>query len=191
MINWQQLMAIIFIILRYYFMQKTGCEIWVILVDNIRNHFRYVLSEDTSQHILWRIYQIWISLSIFGRNVNFPAYFLVLILRFYLRGKQTFEWLQVMESFSVVWCSFLLVNVQFLVWKIGEYLLSIMKIFVLFERGKSSFNSFSLQLTLLFVNCHTVCVVTCGRRNQKEKSDLCTFDFYCYWLSLCQVKRVC
>ena len=50
-------------------------------------------------------------------------------------------------------------------------------VFGLFEEGKSSFNSFSSQLKLLFVNCHTVCVVTCGRRTKKEKSDLCTFDF--------------
>ena len=40
---------------------------------------------------------------------------------------------RLMESFSVIWCSFLLVNVQFLVWKVGEYLLLIMRIFVLFK----------------------------------------------------------
>ena len=76
------------------------------------------------------------------------------------RGKQNSGWLKVMESFSVIWCSFLLVNVQFFVWKVGEYLLLIIKIFVLFEKGTSCFISFSSQLKLLWVNCHAVCVVT-------------------------------
>ena len=54
----------------------------------------------------------------------------------------------------MIWYSFLLVNVQFFVWKVGEYLLLIIKIFVLFEKGTSCFISFSSQL---------------GRRTQKEK----------------------
>lgn len=69
----------------------------------------------------------------------------------------------------MIWYSFLLVNVQFFVWKVGEYLLLIIKIFVLFEKGTSCFISFSSQLKLLRVNCHAVCVVTLGRRTQKEK----------------------
>lgn len=69
----------------------------------------------------------------------------------------------------MIWYSFLLVNVQFFVWKVGEYLLLIIKIVVLFEKGTSCFISFSSQLKLLWVNCHVVCVVTLGRRTQKEK----------------------
>ena len=69
----------------------------------------------------------------------------------------------------MIWYSFLLVNVQFLVWKVGEYLLLIIKIFILFEKGTSSFNSFRSQPKLLCVNYYTVCVVTYGRRTKKLK----------------------
>ena len=69
----------------------------------------------------------------------------------------------------MIWYSFLLVNVQFFVWKVGEYLLLIIKIFVLFDKETSCFISFSSQLKLLRVNCHAVCVVTLGRRTQKGK----------------------
>ena len=98
----------------------------------------------------------------------FSAYFLVYSFAGN-RGKQTSGWLQIMESFSVIWCLFLLVNFQFFVWKVGEYLFLIIKIVLRFEKGTSCFISFSSQLKLLFVNCHTICVVTYGRRTQKEK----------------------
>ena len=114
----------------------------------------------------------------------FPAYFLVYSF-VGNRGKQTSGWLQIMESFSVLWWSFLLVNVQFLVWKVGGYLLLIIKIFLLFEKDTSCFNSFSSQLKVLCVNCHTICVVTYGRRTQKEKK-----LFMHVWLLLLPIKSV-
>lgn len=124
------------------------------------------------------------------RNANFSSYFLVFSSVENL-DKQTSGWLQVMESFSVIWCSFLLVNVHLLVRNVGEYLLLIITIFVLFEGTSSCFNSFGSQLKLLLVNCSTVCVVTYGRWTKKEKSDVCSFDYYCYWLSPSKVRRIC
>lgn len=114
----------------------------------------------------------------------FPAYFLVYSF-VGNRGKQTSGWLQIMESFSVKWCLFLLVNVQFLVWKVGEYLLLITKIFLLFEKETFCFKSFSSQLKLLCVNCHTICVVTYGRRTQEE-----TKWFMHVWVLLLPIKSV-
>ena len=114
----------------------------------------------------------------------FSAYFLVYSF-VGNRGKQTSGWLQIMESFSVIWCSFLLVNVQFFVWKVGEYLLLIIKIVPRFEKKTFCFNSFSSQLKLLCVNCHTICVVTYGRRTQKEKK-----WFMHVWLLLLPIKSV-
>ena len=51
----------------------------------------------------------------------------------------------------MIWCSFLLVNVQFLVSKVGEYLLLIIRIFVLFE------NVLFQQLQLPYSLCSFVC----------------------------------
>lgn len=127
--------------------------------------------------------QIWCGKSILSTGRN-TAYFLVYS-SVGNRGKQTSGWLQVMKSFSVMWCSFLLVNVQFFVWKVGEYLLLIIKTFVLYEKGTSFFISFSSQLKLLCINCHAVWVVTWGRRTQKEKK-----WFMHVWLLLLLIKSV-
>ena len=40
-----------------------------------------------------------------------------------------------MESFSLIWCLFLLLIVRFLVWKVGGCLLLTIKVVVLFEKG--------------------------------------------------------
>ena len=80
----------------------------------------------------------------------FTAYFLVYS-SVGNRGKHTSGWLQAMESFSVIWCSFLLVNVQFLVWKVGEYLLLIIRNFVLFE------NVLFQQIQLPYSLCSYIC----------------------------------
>ena len=68
------------------------------------------------------------------RMLIFYAYFLVYS-SVRNRGKQTFGWLQIMESFSLISRSFLLLMVRFLVWKVGGCLLLTIKVLVLFEKG--------------------------------------------------------
>ena len=68
------------------------------------------------------------------RMLIFHAYFLVYS-SVGNRGKQTFGWLQIMESFSLISRAFLLLMVRFLVWKVGGCLLLTIKVFVLFEKG--------------------------------------------------------
>ena len=153
--------------MRFYFMKETECKIWLIGLVTFPTASGMLILR--TLHCLF--YKVLTGYSEAAARVHirriFPIYFLVYSF-VGNRGKQTSGWLQIMESFSVKWCLFLLVNVQFLVWKVGEYLLLITKIFLLFEKETSCFNSFSSQLKLICVNCHTICVVTYGRRTQNE-----------------------
>ena len=84
--------------------------------------------------ILWDMHKLWPESISLVRMWIFHAYFLVSS-SVGNRGKQTFGWLQIMESFSMIWCSFVFLIVRFLARKVGGCHPLTIKVFVLFEKG--------------------------------------------------------
>ena len=84
-----------------------------------------------------------------------------------------------MESFSLIWCSFLLLVVRFLVWKVGGCLLLTIKVFVLFGKGLRP-NSTASACELPYSLCSYVWSPNSTRKNW----------FMRLWLLLLLIKSV-